>query len=55
MWRMNAEQMTTISSLIALNKSDLFTLKNISSSVVLGVDDPENSMAKWEAIISYLP
>lgn len=52
---MNSDQKTTISSLIALNNSDLFTLKNISSSVVLGVDNAENDMSKWETIISYLP
>lgn len=52
---MNSDQKTTISSLIALNDSDLFTLKNISSSVVLSVDDDDNMMAKWETIISMLP
>lgn len=55
MWRMNSDQKTTISSLIALNKSDLFTLRNISSSVVLSVDDDENIMPKWETIINMLP
>ena len=52
---MDSEQKTTISSLIALNNSDLFTLKNISSSVVLSVDDEDNMMNRWEAIISMLP
>lgn len=52
---MNSDQKTMISSLITLNRSDLFTLKNISSSVTLSVDDKENSMDKWNAIISYLP
>lgn len=52
---MNSDQKTSISSLIALNASDLFTLKNISSSVVLSVDDEENMMSRWESIISMLP
>ena len=52
---MNSDQKTTISSLIALNASDLFTLKNISSSVVLTIDDDNNMMNKWEALISMLP
>ena len=52
---MNSDQKTSISSLIALNASDLFTLKNISSSVVLSVDDEDNMMSRWETIISMLP
>ncbi len=52
---MNSDQKTSISSLIALNASDLFTLKNISSSVVLSVDDEDNMMSRWESIISMLP
>ena len=55
MWRMDSDQKTTISSLIALNASDLFTLNNISSSVVLSVDDEDNMMSKWNAVISMLP
>lgn len=52
---MNSDQKTSISSLIALNASDLFTLKNISSSVVLSVDNEDNMMSRWESIISMLP
>lgn len=53
---MNSDQKTTISSLIALNKSDLFTLKNISSSVILHIkDDETNMMPKWETVVSMLP
>ncbi len=52
---MNSDQKTSISSLITLNASDLFTLKNISSSVVLSVDDEDNMMSRWESIISMLP
>ena len=52
---MNSDQKTSISSLIALNASDLFTLKNISSSVVLSVDDEDNMMSRWESVISMLP
>jgi hypothetical protein len=52
---MNSDQKTSISSLIALNASDLFTLKNISSSVVLSVDDEDNMMSRWETVISMLP
>jgi hypothetical protein len=52
---MNSDQKTSISSLIALNASDLFTLKNISSSVVLSVDDEDNIMSRWETVISMLP
>ena len=43
---MNSDQKTSISSLIALN---------ISSSVVLSVDDEDNMMSRWETIISMLP
>lgn len=52
---MDSDQKTLLPSLIEYINSDLFTLDNISSSETLQVQNTDGSLAKWDAIISYLP
>lgn len=52
---MNAEQKTTVPSLIAYIRSDLFTFDNISTSETLTVQNTDNTLSKWDAVIKYLP
>lgn len=55
---MTSDEKTLVPSLIDYINSDLFTLDNISSSVVLSTNDNtplQNKSQSWEAVISYLP
>lgn len=52
---MDSDQKTLLPSLIEYINSDLFTLDNISSSETLQVQNTDGSLAKWDAVISYLP
>ena len=52
---MDSDQKTLLPSLIEYTNSDLFTLDNISSSETLQVQNTDGSLAKWDAVISYLP
>ena len=53
---MTSDEKTLIPSLINYINSDLFTLKNISNEVTLGVyHQPDGTLDQWDTIISYLP
>lgn len=55
---MTSDEKTLVPSLIDYINSDLFTLDNISSSVVLSTNDNtplQNKSQSWEAVISHLP
>ena len=52
---MTSDEKTLIPSLINYINSDLFTLKNISSEVTLGVQQSDGTLDQWDTIISYLP
>lgn len=54
---MTSDQMTLRSSLLNYIESDLFTFKNISSSVILETSEKDilGNDSKWEAVVSYLP
>lgn len=53
---MTSDEKTLLPSLINYINSDLFTLDNISSSIILAkpVDDPK-LFDKWEIVTKYLP
>ena len=55
---MTSDQKTLVPSLIKFINSDLFTFKNISSSVTLVANEPDiegNDLSKWDVVISQLP
>jgi len=54
---MTSDEMTLLPSLLKYIESDLFTFKNISSSVLLEAPTKDilGNDAKWEAVVSYLP
>ena len=52
---MDSDQKTLLPSLIEYINSDLLPLDNISSSETLQVQNTDGSLAKWDAVISYLP
>ena len=54
---MTSDEKTFVSSLIRYIQSDLFTFKNIASSVVLEANEKDilDNDAKWEVVVNYLP
>lgn len=54
---MTSDEKTLVSSLIRYINSDLFTFKNISSSIILKVDEKDilDNDSQWETVTSYLP
>lgn len=52
---MTSDQKTLLPSLIEYINSDLFTLDNISTSTTLKVQNADDTLSKWDAVISYLP
>ena len=50
---MNSDEKTTVTDLLALERSDLFTFKNMTSSVKLANLDPESE--PWYAVVEMLP
>ena len=54
---MTSDEKTFVSSLIRYIQSDLFTFKNIASSVVLETNEKDilDNDAKWEVVVNYLP
>lgn len=62
---MTSDEKTVVPSLLSLERSDLFTIGNISSSVILNIQTDTNvsnetdnldiASHKWETIINYLP
>lgn len=54
---MTSDEKTLVSSLIRYIQSDLFTFKNIASSVVLEANEKDilDNDAKWEVVVNYLP
>jgi hypothetical protein len=54
---MTSDAKTFVPSLINYIESDLFTFKNISSSVTLVAPEYDiiNNLAMWDVVVSYLP
>lgn len=54
---MTSDEKTLVPSLIKYIESDLFTFKNISSSVTLEAleNDILDNPAKWDVVVAYLP
>ena len=54
---MTSDAKTLVPSLIKYIESDLFTFKNISSSVTLVAPEYDilNNLAMWDVVVSYLP
>ena len=52
---MTSDEKTYIPSLINYINSDLFTLKNISDEITLGVQHTDGTLEQWDTILSYLP
>lgn len=50
---MTSDEKTTVTDLLALERSDLFTFKNMTSSVKLANPDPESE--PWYAVVEMLP
>ena len=50
---MTSDEKTTVTDLLALERSDLFTFKNMTSSVKLANLDPESE--PWYAVVEMLP
>lgn len=52
---LTSDEKTLLPSLLSYTKSDLFTLKNISSPITLKIETDEDTFNKWDTIITYLP
>lgn len=51
---MTSDEKTLLPSLLSYSKSDLFTIKNISSPATLKIET-EDEIKKWDFIVTYLP
>lgn len=52
---MTSDEKTLLPSLLSYNKSDLFTIGNISSPATLSVNTDNDIIKKWDAVITYIP
>ena len=50
---LTSDEKTLLPSLLSYTKSDLFTLKNISSPITLKIETDEDTFNKWSPHIGY--
>lgn len=51
----SSDEKTLLPSLLSYTKSDLFTLENISSPITLKIQTDDDTIKKWDSIVTYLP
>lgn len=52
---LTSDEKTLLPSLLSYTKSDLFTIENISSPITLEIQTDDDTIKKWDTIVSYLP
>lgn len=52
---LTSDEKTLLPSLLSYTKSDLFTLENISSPITLKIQTDDETIQKWDSIVTYLP